>query len=67
MTSFKDNLETMSPALMRIAMKRTGNKNDAEDLVQAALLKAWEKQHLFTGGNQTAWVVTIMINIFNDK
>ncbi len=57
----------MSPDLMRIALKRTGNKNDAQDLVQEALLKAWEKQHLFKGGNQTAWVVRIMINIFNDK
>ena len=66
MTGFKDNLVSMSPDLMRIALKWTGNKNDAEDLVQEALLRAWEKQHFFKGGNQTAWVVTIMKRILID-
>ena len=67
MKDFKKNLTSMSPDLFRIAMKRTGNEQDALDLVQDALLRAWEKQHKFTDGNQTAWVVRIMINIFNDN
>ena len=67
MKDFKKNLTSMSPDLFRIAMKRTGNEQDALDLVQDALLRAWEKQNKFTDGNQTAWVVRIMINIFNDN
>jgi DNA-directed RNA polymerase specialized sigma24 family protein len=56
MKDFKKNLTSMSPDLFRIAMKRTGNEQDALDLVQDALLRAWEKQNKFTDGNQTAWV-----------
>ena len=67
MADFRNELSGMAPDLFKIAIKRTGHYQDADDLVQQALLRAWEKQHLFKGGNQTAWVVRIMVNIFNDK
>ena len=67
MPDFRNELSGMAPDLFRIAIKRTGHYQDANDLVQQALLRAWEKQHLFKSGNQTAWVVRIMVNIFNDK
>ena len=42
------------------------NDADADDLVQKTLLKAFEKQELYKGGNLTGWVVTIMKNLFFD-
>ena len=68
MNIFNDNLKTIYPDLMRVANKMTKyNTSDAEDLVQKALLKALEKQHLYKGGNLTGWVVRIMQNIFRDE
>ena len=64
MSIFNDNLKTIYPDIMRVAKKMTKyNIDDAEDLVQKALLKALEKQHLYKGGNLTGWVVRIMQNI----
>ena len=68
MNIFNDNLKTIYPDIMRVAKKMTKyNIDDAEDLVQKALLKALEKQHLYKGGNLTGWVVRIMQNIFRDE
>ena len=68
MSIFNNNLKTIYPDIMRVAKKMTKyNKQDAEDLVQKALLRALEKQHLYKGGNLTGWVVTIMQNIFRDE
>ncbi len=43
------------------------NEADADDLVQKALLRAFEKQGLFKGGNLTGWIVTIMKNLHIDE
>ena len=68
MSIFNDNLKEIYPDIMRVAMKLSRyDKENAEDLVQKALLKALEKQSLFKGGNLTGWVVTIMRNIFTDE
>ena len=68
MNIFNDNLKTIYPDILRVAKKMTKyNIDDAEDLVQKALLKALEKQHLYKGGNLTGWVVRIMQNIFRDE
>ena len=68
MSIFNNNLKAIYPDIMRVAMKLSRyDKENAEDLVQKALLKALEKQSLFKGGNLTGWVVTIMKNIFRDE
>ena len=68
MKNFKNNLKTVYPDLMRVANKMTKyNISDAEDLVQKALLRALEKQHLYKGGNLTGWIVRIMQNIYRDE
>jgi RNA polymerase sigma-70 factor, ECF subfamily len=67
MSIFGKNLKDMYPDIRRVAMKLTKyNEADADDLVQKSLLKAFEKQDLFKGGNLTGWVVTIMKNLFID-
>jgi RNA polymerase sigma-70 factor (ECF subfamily) len=56
------------PDIMRVALNLTRyNRENAEDLVQKALMKAFEKQELFKGGNLVGWIVTIMKNIFRDE
>jgi RNA polymerase sigma-70 factor (sigma-E family) len=45
-TAFRDYVLTRGTALLRVAIMLTGNRADAEDLVQAALAKtylAWDK------------------------
>jgi len=45
---FHEYVTQRGPALLRIALLRTGNRADAEDLLQAALAKtylAWDKIH----------------------
>ena len=61
-------IREMYPDIMRVALNLTRyNREDAEDLVQKALMKAFEKQELFKGGNLVGWIVTIMKNIFIDE
>ena len=67
MSIFGKNLKEMYPDIRRVAMKLTKyNHADADDLVQKTLLKAFEKEYLYKGGNLTGWVVTIMKNLFID-
>ena len=67
MSIFGKNLKEMYPDIRRVAMKLTKyNHADADDLVQKTLLKAYEKEYLYKGGNLTGWVVTIMKNLFID-
>lgn len=68
MSNFGDNLKEAYPDLKRTAMKLVRyNEADADDLVQKALLRAFEKQDLFKGGNLTGWIVTIMKNLHIDE
>lgn len=51
--------------LRRFGFRLTGNRSDAEDLVQSTLLRAVEKKHLFEEGTQMfSWLSKIMFNIF---
>lgn len=51
--------------LKKFAMRLTRNPSDADDLTQSTILRALEKQHLFTTGtNLFGWMSRIMYNIF---
>ncbi|MDE1153310.1 MAG: sigma-70 family RNA polymerase sigma factor [Micavibrio sp.] len=51
--------------LQRFALRLTRNSSDAEDLVQATLLRALEKKEYFMDGtNLFSWSSKIMFNIF---
>jgi len=68
MNTFGSNLKEIYPDLKKAALRITHyNDADADDLVQKGLLRAFEKQDLFKGGNLTGWIVTIMKNIFIDE
>lgn len=51
--------------LKRFALKLTQNMSDAEDLLQATVLRAIEKKHLFKkDSNLFSWTSRIMYNLF---
>jgi RNA polymerase sigma-70 factor (ECF subfamily) len=51
--------------LRRFALRLTGNKADADDLVQLTWLRALEKAHRFKDGtNLFGWTSKIMFNLF---
>jgi len=51
------------PSLYRYAYRQLGNKTDAEDAVQDALLAAYKHLNQFRGDSQlSTWLTTIVIN-----
>jgi len=61
---FSDSLKMK---MINLAMSKTFNKFDAEDLVQQTYLKALERQDQFQGNSIDAWVITILKNLFIDS
>lgn len=63
--SFKSALLAALPSLRAFAMSLTGRHDQADDLVQETVMKAWAKQDAFTlGTNMNAWLFTILRNLF---
>jgi RNA polymerase sigma-70 factor (ECF subfamily) len=53
------------PRLRRYARVLTGDTTRADDLVQDALARAWEKRRLWQAGSDLrAWLFTIMHNVY---
>ena len=56
-------LSRYSPALYRIAFRKLGNVQDAQDAVQDALLSAFKNMHQFRGAAQfSTWLGSIVLN-----
>ena len=68
MSNFESMLfaHSLKLKLINLAMAKTFNKFDAEDLVQQTYLKALERQDQFKGNNVDPWVITILKNHFKD-
>lgn len=61
--AFGDELISVVPRLRRFAFARTGNAAEADDMVQATLMRAWEHRSQFHAGtNLVAWLFTILRN-----
>jgi RNA polymerase sigma-70 factor (ECF subfamily) len=62
---FRDLILPLSDMLYGRAIRLTRNPVDAEDLVQASLVRAWRFWHTFKANtNARAWVSTILRNEF---
>lgn len=65
MTPFERDLVAQRPFLLRFAMRLTGNRDHAEDLVQTAIMKALAARDSFaTDTDLRAWISTILRNEF---
>ena len=61
--AFMAELMDAVPHLRAFALSRTRNRDQAEDLVQETILKAWDKRASFEPGtNLKAWLFTILRN-----
>ncbi len=64
-SNFRDELITHLPNLRAFAISLTGNSAEADDLVQDALIRAWDYRGRFREGtNLRAWVFTVLRNCF---
>lgn len=64
---FPDELIRHRPSLERSAMRLCRNRQDAEDLVQATLERAWRARGQFMpGGNIGGWLYRILSNQHRD-
>lgn len=59
---FSEQAEAMLPSLHRICMSILHQRADAQDAVQGALLKAWEKRGSVTPERFRPWLTRIAIN-----
>lgn len=63
--TLKNSLVAAIPNLRAFAISLTGNADRADDLVQEALVKAWDKIDTFQEGtNLKAWLFTILRNAY---
>lgn len=62
---FKSELLALIPFLRAFARSLTGNQENADDLAQETLVKAWQARNMFAPGtNLKAWLFTILRNQF---
>jgi len=61
----RDELVEHLPAMRAFALSLTRNRASADDLVQDAIVKAWQNMDKFKPGtNLRAWLFTILRNLF---
>lgn len=66
--AFGDGVIALVPRLRRFALLRTGNIVEADDMVRATLMRAWEQRSRFAEGTSlVAWLFTILRNIHHNK
>jgi RNA polymerase sigma-70 factor, ECF subfamily len=64
-SSWRDEVVGMIPALRAFAWSLSHNGSDADDLVQDTLIKAWSNRDKFEPGtNLRAWLFTILRNTY---
>jgi len=64
-TEFNQQISTLESYIFGFAMKLTCNREDAKDLYQETVLRAFNCKDRFTSGtNFKAWATTIMRNCF---
>lgn len=59
--------EEIFPSLMGTALRLTREREDAQDLAQEALVRAYEAFDRFDGRNFKAWVLRILTNLYINR
>lgn len=66
--TFEQLLAAALPTAFGVAIRFVRNRDDAEDLVQEASLRAFRSFHTFTSGtNFRAWLLRILTNLYYQK
>jgi RNA polymerase sigma-70 factor (ECF subfamily) len=64
---FRDQVLVELPVLLRVARRLTRDGNDAEDLVQDTLVRAYRAFDRFDGRYPRAWLLTILRNAHRNQ
>ncbi len=64
---FERKAEEIFPALFGTALRLTRDREDAQDLVQEAMIRAYEAFDRFDGRNFKAWMLRIMTNLYINR
>jgi RNA polymerase sigma-70 factor, ECF subfamily len=65
--SFERQAERVFPSVFGTALRLTRSREEAEDLAQEAIVRAYEAYERFDGTNFKAWMLRIVTNLYINK
>ena len=65
--AFEKQAEQVFPAVFGTALRLTRSREEAEDLSQEAVIRAYEAFDRFDGSNFKAWILRIVTNLYINK
>lgn len=64
---FEREAERVFPSVLGTALRLTRNREDADDLAQEAIVRAFEAFDRFDGQNFKAWILRIVTNLYINR
>ena len=65
--AFEKKAEKAFPSILGTALRLTRSRDDAEDLAQEAIVRAYEAFDRFDGANFKAWMLRIVTNLYINR
>ncbi len=65
--AFERQAERVFPSVLGTALRLTRNREEAEDLAQEAIVRAYEAFDRFDGANFKAWILRIVTNLYINR
>lgn len=65
--SFERQAEKVFPSVLGTALRLTRSREDAEDLAQEAIVRAYDAYERFDGSNFKAWMLRIVTNLYINR
>lgn len=65
--AFERQAEQVFPSVYGTALRLTRSKEDAEDLAQEAIVRAYDAYERFDGTNFKAWILRIVTNLYINR
>lgn len=65
--AFEKQAERVFPSVYGTALRLTRSKEDAEDLTQEAIVRAYDAFERFDGSNFKAWILRIVTNLYINR
>ncbi|MEQ1935442.1 MAG: sigma-70 family RNA polymerase sigma factor, partial [Fimbriimonadaceae bacterium] len=65
--AFERQAEMAFPSIFGTALRLTRSREEAEDLAQEAIVRAYEAWERFDGQNFKAWILRIVTNLYINK